>query len=63
MNETTCIEVPVCLDFVDIMSETARQHGDDILVQHIISYCCDQSDYAFENKLSAALLKFQEENK
>lgn len=63
MSKTTCIEVPVYLDFVEIMSETARQHGEDILVQHIISYCCDQSDYSFENKLSAALFKFQEENK
>lgn len=63
MSKTICIEVPVYLDFVEIMSETARQHGEDILVQHIIPYCCDQSDYAFENKLSAALLKFQEENK
>ena len=63
MSKTTCIEVPVYLDFVEIMSETARQHGEDILVQHIISYCCDQLDCAFENKLSAALFKFQEENK
>lgn len=62
MTKTTCIDVPVYLDFVEIMRETRQQHGTTGLIECIMNFCCENMDFTFEDELIAALQKFREEN-
>ena len=62
MNKTTCIDVPVYLDLVEIMRETRQQHGTTGLIECIMNFCCENMDFTFEDELIAALQKFREEN-
>lgn len=62
MTKTTCIDVPVYLDFVEIMHETKRQHGTTGLIEGIIEYCCNNMDFTFEDELIAALKRYKLEN-
>lgn len=62
MSSLISIDITTNIEVADVLKACRHQHGLPATIEAIISYCCENNDFEFEDALIAALQKFKEDN-
>lgn len=62
MKNPIYYDATVELNLQEVINAVKREHGIKGVIEGIIDFCCDQTDFTFENELIKALETFKKEN-
>jgi hypothetical protein len=62
MKNPLCYDATIELNLQEVLGAVQREHGIKGIIEGVIDFCCDQSDFTFEDELIKALETFKKEN-